>query len=25
SNISPSLLKSFKTPYNPRIKAPFVF
>ncbi|ECT6469651.1 site-specific DNA-methyltransferase, partial [Salmonella enterica subsp. enterica serovar Senegal] len=22
---SPSLLKSFKTPYNPRIKAPFVF
>ncbi|ECG0737001.1 site-specific DNA-methyltransferase, partial [Salmonella enterica subsp. enterica] len=21
----PSLLKSFKTPYNPRIKAPFVF
>ncbi|ECN1354966.1 TPA_asm: site-specific DNA-methyltransferase, partial [Salmonella enterica subsp. enterica] len=24
-NISPSLLKSFKTPYNPRIKAPFVF
>ncbi|EFA4421436.1 site-specific DNA-methyltransferase, partial [Escherichia coli] len=23
--ISPSLLKSFKTPYNPRIKAPFVF